>query len=58
MIVVRTAKRISEMESLRAGPWAGDAVSKGNVRAGELLREDEWRLGRHLRTASTEARHG
>jgi len=53
------AKRTSEMESFRGVVVGGaEGVSNGTVRAGELLRELDWRIGRHLRTASIDARHG
>jgi hypothetical protein len=58
--VVKMANRSSGMESFRGGVAGGGAegVSKGTVRAGELLRELDWRIGRHLSTASIEARQG
>lgn len=55
------ANRSSPMVSFRAGGWA-PPPSKGAERAGEELGEflvETFRpFGRHLRTASTEARHG
>ena len=58
MMVVKIAKRISGIGSFRGVVCGAEGVSNGTVRAGELLRRLVWRIGRHLRTASIEARHG
>lgn len=58
MTVVKIANLNSEIESLRGAIGGAEVVSNGTVREGELLRELDWRAGRHFNTASTEARHG
>ena len=55
MAVVIAAKRVSPIASFLGLVGGG---SKGLCRGGEVLLVSERRIGRHLSTASTEARQG
>jgi hypothetical protein len=55
MAVVIAAKRTSPIPSLVG--WSFPDCRRG-VGEGDGARDPERRIGRHLRTASTEARHG
>ena len=56
--VVIAAKRVSPIPSGRTGPAGLEDANRGVFLGGDLPGESDLRLGRHFRTASTEALQG